>query len=292
VDAGGFNVNWFKLEQLEPIPPDITPPVVPTAAFDETTGKTIFGVAEVGSTVVVKDSAGAEIGTAIADASTGSYLVNLTAALINQETVEVTARDAAGNDSSAAIIVAPLVTVSNPTPTVIQAENYTSMSGVQTENTSDVGGGLNAGWLDTGDWMAYSNAAINVPTGGHYRITYRVASLNGGGRLTLKELSTDTALGSISVPKTSGWQNWVDVTQEITLNSGEHNFKLAVDAGGFNVNWFKLEQLEPMAKVIPAEVRVEQLIQAMASFAPPSGIETNVISRFDDRSNNLIAVGQ
>ncbi|MBD0258331.1 MAG: family 16 glycosylhydrolase, partial [Cytophagales bacterium] len=50
--------------------------------------------------------------------------------------------------------------------TTIQAENYTSMSGVQTETTTDAGGGQNVGWIDTGDWMAYSN--VNFPTSGAY----------------------------------------------------------------------------------------------------------------------------
>ncbi|MDO8336256.1 MAG: flagellinolysin [Candidatus Saccharibacteria bacterium] len=249
-DIGGFNINWFKLEPLAPVAPDITPPVQPTAGFDSQ-GKIITGIAEAGSVVVVKNANNTStLGTVTADATTGAYSITLATALINKETVNITATDAAGNVSVARVVVAPDVAAPNPSPLVIQAENYTSMSGVQTENTSDAGGGLNAGWLDGGDWMAYNNAAFKVPAEGRYRVTYRIASLNGGGRLTLKELSTDAALGSVSIPKTSGWQTWVDVTQEITLSGGEHNFKLAVDVGGFNVNWFKLEPLEPTASVM------------------------------------------
>ena len=238
------------------IAPDKTAPVLPTANFD-TAGKVISGTAEAGSVVVVKNANNTStLGTITADATTGAYSITLATALINKETVNVTATDAAGNVSAARALVAPGATTPNPTAITIQAENYTSMSGVQTENTSDTGGGLNAGWLDAGDWMAYNNTAFNVPAEGRYKITYRVASLNGGGRLTLKELSTDATLGSITVPKTSGWQNWVDVTQEITLSGGDHNFKLAADIGGFNINWFKLEPLAQTGSVAPQRAKL------------------------------------
>ena len=50
------------------------------------------------------------------------------------------------------------------------------MSGVQTEGTSDTGGGLNVGFLDPGDWFEYT---INVQTSGTYAVQYRVASQTG-----------------------------------------------------------------------------------------------------------------
>ncbi|MFC3116259.1 flagellinolysin [Cellvibrio fontiphilus] len=244
-DIGGFNVNWFKLELLEPIVQDTTPPAQPTAVFDSA-GRVISGIAEAGSVVVVKDASNTNtLGTVTANTSTGAYSITLTAAFTKKETVNVTATDMAGNVSMVRAVVAPEIASPNPTAIMIQAENYSSMGGVQTENTSDTGGGQNVGWLDAGDWMAYSGAAFNVPTAGRYKVTYRVASFNGGGRLTLKELGDDSILGSITIPKTGAWQNWVDVTQEITLGGGEHHFKLAADIGGFNINWFKLEPVTP-----------------------------------------------
>ena len=52
---------------------------------------------------------------------------------------------------------------SNPDPPfnlLTQAENYNIMNGVQTEGTTDTGGGLNVGYIDTGDWMAYNGITI------------------------------------------------------------------------------------------------------------------------------------
>ena len=63
-------------------------------------------------------------------------------------------------------------------PGTVEAESYCSMSGVQTETTSDSGGGQNVGYIDSGDWMSYS---VDVPAAGTYKVSYRVASPNSNG---------------------------------------------------------------------------------------------------------------
>lgn len=158
------------------------------------------------------------------------------------------------------------------------------------------------GYIEAGDWMAYKNVIFNVPAEGRYRVTYRIASPNGGGRLTLKELRNDAALGSISVPKTSAWQNWVDVTQEITLSGGQHNFKLAVDIGGFNINWFKLEPVVAVTglnKVMVGDTdesvfyknQNAALIQAMAVFESSAGVGSQYPSGYSEQVAIALAVG-
>lgn len=122
---------------------------------------------------------------------------------------------------------------------VLQAENYQSMLGVQTEATTDVGGGLNVGWIDTGDWVSY--ATVNLPFSGAYKVSYRVASLNGNGVIRLEQsLLSSVYLTNISA--TGGWQNWVTVTQDVsTLAGGPQTLKFVASAGGFNLNWIKIE---------------------------------------------------
>ncbi|MBN1410059.1 MAG: carbohydrate-binding protein, partial [Spirochaetales bacterium] len=61
-----------------------------------------------------------------------------------------------------------------PVPGKIEAESYSAMSGIQTENTTDSGGGLNVGWIDAGDWMEYN---VTV-TAGTYYVQYRVAAMS------------------------------------------------------------------------------------------------------------------
>ncbi|WP_331347115.1 flagellinolysin, partial [Cellvibrio sp. UBA7661] len=90
--------------------PDKTPPVLPTASFD-TTGKVISGIAEAGSVVVVKNAGNTvTLGTVTADAVTGAYSITLGTALINKETINVTAKDTAGNISIAKSVIAPDLT--------------------------------------------------------------------------------------------------------------------------------------------------------------------------------------
>lgn len=296
-DAAG-NVS----EILTIIAPDKIAPALPAASFD-TTGKVISGVAEAGSVVVVKNANNSStLGTVTAHATTGVYSITLMSALVNREIVNITATDVAGNVSVARALVAPEVASPNPSSIVIQAESYTSMRGVQKEVTTDIGGGQNVGYIEAGDWMAYKNVIFNVPAEGRYRVTYRIASPNGGGRLTLKELRNDAALGSISVPKTSAWQNWVDVTQEITLSGGQHNFKLAVDIGGFNINWFKLEPVVAVTglnKVMVGDTdesvfyknQNAALIQAMAVFESSAGVGSQYPSGYSEQVAIALAVG-
>ncbi|TGE23122.1 cellulase family glycosylhydrolase [Hymenobacter metallicola] len=121
------------------------------------------------------------------------------------------------------------------TGTVVQAESYQAMAGVQTETTSDTGGGLNVGWLDPGDWMVYS---VNIPTAGSYLIQYRVASPSGGGRISLEQNSGTTQRGTVNVPATGGWQTWTTVSHTVTLAAGPQDIAIGVPAGGFNINWW------------------------------------------------------
>jgi len=123
----------------------------------------------------------------------------------------------------------------------IQAESYNVMAGVQTEGTTDTGGGLNVGWIDTGDWMSYHN--INIPTTGSYRVEYRVASPNSSRQLSLDLNGGATVLGYVTIPNTGGWQNWTTVSHTVNINAGTYNFGIFAQSGGWNINWWKITKL-------------------------------------------------
>lgn len=125
-----------------------------------------------------------------------------------------------------------------PIGSVIEAENYVNMSGVKTEATTD-GGGLNVGCIDTGDWMTY---AINVPAEGSYLVSYRVASMNGGGSLSFEEAGGGAVYGTVAIPSTNGWQSWTTVKTTVNLTAGVHKFGIGAKAGGWNFNWFSITQ--------------------------------------------------
>ena len=122
-------------------------------------------------------------------------------------------------------------------PAKIEAEDYCDMSGIQTESTSDSGGGENVGWTDAGDWMAYS---VEVPSGGSYQVQYRVASQSGGGTIRLESLDGSNLYGEIQVPSTGGWQNWTTISHDVNLAAGQQGIVVSAASGGFNLNWFDI----------------------------------------------------
>lgn len=122
----------------------------------------------------------------------------------------------------------------------VQAESYSAMLGVQTETTTDAGGGQNVGYIDTGDWMAYNS--INFPSSGSYTVEYRVASV-GGGKLSLDLNAGSIQLGSVNVPNTGGWQTWTTVSHTVNVNAGTYNVGIFAQAGGWNINWFRITKV-------------------------------------------------
>jgi endoglucanase len=124
----------------------------------------------------------------------------------------------------------------------IEAEDFTSMSGIQTEPTSDIGGGTNVGWIDTGDWMAF--APIIIPETADYIVEYRVASNTGGGNMQLKERSGSPVYGSKSFTLNRGWQGWETVSHTVRLSAGQHELMIEALQGGFNLNWFRIKSID------------------------------------------------
>ncbi|MEP6930873.1 MAG: glycosyl hydrolase family 18 protein, partial [Flavobacterium sp.] len=175
-------------------------------------------------------------------------------------------QDAVGS-KSLLTAVNQVITGSQPpaTGTLIQAENYSSMSGVQTEATTDTGGGLNVGYADTGDWMAYYN--INFPTSGSYVIEYRVASAVSGAKIS-SDLSAGTIqLGSVTIPNTGGWQNWQTVTQTVNVNAGTYNFGIYIQNTGVNLNWFRITK---SGSALAAKTVSQEKIESLTVYPNPT----------------------
>jgi endoglucanase len=165
----------------------------------------------------------------------------------------------------------PTTTPPTGSATKVEAESYHVMSGVQTETTTDTGGGLNVGWLDAGDWMAYT---ITAPTAGTYTLQFRVASLNGGGQIRLEQNSGTKVIGSVAVPSTGGWQNWTTISTSVYLPAGQQDVAIAVPAGGYNINWWTFapataaRQAAPEAVLYPNPAREQLQMQLPEANAP------------------------
>jgi hypothetical protein len=119
----------------------------------------------------------------------------------------------------------------------IEAENWTSMNGVQTETVYDAGGGRNVGWIDQGDWMEYT---ITVPASGSYKISFRIATPNDGAQFQVKN-ADGAVLAAVNVPNTGAYQTWQTTSTTLTLSAGTQTIRLQSSAQpGWNINWLEL----------------------------------------------------
>ena len=125
-------------------------------------------------------------------------------------------------------------------PGKIEAEAYSAMSGINTEATSDVGGGLNVGWIDNGDWMDYS---VDVASAGEYEVAFRVASAVNNIKFDLKKGST--VLTTVDASSSGGWQTWKTVTQSVNLSAGVQTLRIAATGAGWNINWMEFTAIIP-----------------------------------------------
>jgi len=122
----------------------------------------------------------------------------------------------------------------------IEAENYTTQSGILTLANTDVEGGLNVGFINNGDSTDY---VLDVPSSGTYDFAFRVASQLSGGALTLTR--GGTVIASVNVPGTGGWQNWITVETTAVLTEGTSEYRFEYSGTGrylFNIDWFEFSE--------------------------------------------------
>ena len=94
--------------------------------------------------------------------------------------------------------------------------------------------GATVGSIAAREWLEYT---VDVAQPGLYSFAFRYASGNtaGGGPFHL-ESDEQVISGEISVPSTSGWNNWSTKTvTAIPLTNGQHILRVAFDDGEFNL---------------------------------------------------------
>lgn len=122
-------------------------------------------------------------------------------------------------------------------PGRVEAEHFFAMNGIQTEPCTDIGGGENVGYIESGDWIKYN---IHVTQSGLYRIVNRIAGFSGG---TLLLTFNDSLQTSVHYSATNGWQNWQSFNTTIHLKEGVYVMQARAQASGFNINYFNFELL-------------------------------------------------
>ncbi|OBQ57134.1 carbohydrate-binding protein [Tamlana sp. s12] len=152
---------------------------------------------------------------------------------------EILEEDAATEDTNLSATALSKSTLSAKSAVTIQAEAYDSMSGIKTENTSDSGGGLNVGWIDTSDYLEYD---IEVPASGSYKFEFRVASKTNTSKFDFYQ--DGTKLSNVNKAATGNWQTWVTTAKTVDLEAGSSTLKLLATGGGWNINWIKITPID------------------------------------------------
>jgi hypothetical protein len=240
---GGWNINWWEIQGGTITPPSNKPPVVNAGSAQTITLPT--------NTVQLSGSASDPDGTiacyswSLVSGPSGS---SFSAPASAQTTVNglvqgsyvfrLTATDNLGASGSGDVTVTVNAAPSGTT-TRIEAENYTAMFGIQTEPTSDVGGGLNVGWQDNNDWMDY---AVNISSAGTYTLNFRVASMFTGAQFQLRNAS-GTVLATLTVPNTGNFQTWQTISTSVSLPAGQQTLRIVTTQanGGWNINWWEIQ---------------------------------------------------
>jgi hypothetical protein len=138
-----------------------------------------------------------------------------------------------------------------PTPTTpagvdayapLQAEAAAAQQGTQTEDTADVGGGKDVGWINNGDWLRFDDVSFgDTPA---TQLVARVSSQSdNGGRMEIRiDTPSNPPVATLQVNNTGGWQNWQTATAAVTPVTGLHTIfvTFADDAGDefMNLNYF------------------------------------------------------
>lgn len=121
--------------------------------------------------------------------------------------------------------------------TQIEAENFYTQSGIQTETCTE--GGEDVGYIENEDYAVYKNIDFGD---GAASFKARVSSATNGGNIEIRlDSITGTLVGTCPVAATGDWQTWADATCNVSGVSGKHDvyLKFTGDSGYlFNFNWF------------------------------------------------------
>ncbi|WP_025744037.1 carbohydrate-binding protein [Aquimarina pacifica] len=123
---------------------------------------------------------------------------------------------------------------------VIQAEDFDTMSGVVVESSSDTGAGQQLGYIQNGDWSMFSNIDLSCATS----IDARVSSIHSGGNIEVRlDGVSGTLITTIPITTTGSWTNYTTLSELINSEvSGTHDVYLVFTGGNgylLNLNWIE-----------------------------------------------------
>jgi len=117
------------------------------------------------------------------------------------------------------------------------------MAGLQSETTSDTGGGLNLGYFDQNEWAYYGNPIITTTEAGVYQLKIRYASASAANVFQIYTGNKERLIATFTPLNTGGIQVWKDATLDVVLPAGNQTlylYMLTRSGGATNFNWFSI----------------------------------------------------
>lgn len=164
---------------------------------------------------------------------------------------------------------------------VIQAEDYTSQSGIQTQTCQDTGGGLNLDYIDDGDYTEYDNIDFGSGALG-FQVRAAAPFEYGYVQIVLDNIN-NAPVGSCAIRPTGDWQVWSTFECPVSQVTGVHNVYLKFKVygcsyRGFNVNYFTFLQRQG----------VDTVQDPVGQFDSTSAIDPSITQR-DNQSDTWAA---
>jgi len=109
--------------------------------------------------------------------------------------------------------------------------NHRSNNGDSNGGAVDIGGDLAVGWTGAGEWLKYT---VIVYDAGDYNVSLDLAG-DGTSEIYF-EVDGVNVTGTIHIPRTGGWGEWLwqDLEEPITFTEGMHSFIFYMEAAGTN----------------------------------------------------------
>ena len=167
--------------------PDSTPPALATGLSLDAAGAIVSGRGEAGASLLVTDRAGNLLGTGVV-AANGNFAVTLSVPQLNGQELLVIQRDAAGNPSLGAPVLAPDIT-----PPAAPAVTELSPNGLTLKGTGEIGA-----TVTVTSASGASLGSATVGTDGIFTVTLTSAQLNGE-RLNLTQTDIATNVSATAV---------------------------------------------------------------------------------------------
>ena len=157
-------------------------------------------------------------------------------------------------------------------PGLIEAEDYDTAYGVQTEICSDTSGGENITDIHLGDWLEYP---VYITEAGDYYLEYRVASPSESIAFDFKR--GEQIIDSHDAHATGGTQTWRSDTAIVELEKGLQTLRIDAQSAGWKINWIKLSKKPILPNASDLKVRVNDYRSMKLSWNEAVSNETGFI---------------